>query len=180
LFENIREDFQTHGASFKNRAFWAMLTYRFGRWGESRSSSPARWLCGKVYGALYLISEITTGVHIPCGVTLGKRFHIIHADGSISIHPATIIGDDVGVMHNVTIGTNMNDEVPVIGNKVFIGVGASVLGGVKIGDGARIAANSLVISDVPAGAVAMGVPARVLRDFSTANLTASGRSPGTH
>jgi serine O-acetyltransferase len=99
---------------------------------------------------------------------LGHRFHIVHADGSISIHPDVVIGDNVGVMHNVTIGTNMSEEVPVIGNDVFIGVGASILGGVTVGNGARIAANSLVISDVPAGAVAMGVPARILKNFSDA------------
>ncbi|MEZ5458846.1 MAG: hypothetical protein R3E65_05920 [Steroidobacteraceae bacterium] len=92
----------------------------------------------------------------------------MHADGSLSIHPDTVIGDDVGVMHNVTIGTNMSTTVPTIGNGVFIGVGAVILGGVKIGDGARIAANSLVISDVPPGSVAMGVPARVWKNLGDA------------
>lgn len=168
MFANIREDFITHGRSFKNRALWAMVTYRFGRWAVARRNPAARWIAGKLYGGLYLLTEITTGVHIPCGVTLGRRFHIVHADGSISIHPGVVIGDNVGVMHNVTIGTNMSEEVPVIGNDVFIGVGASILGGVTVGNGARIAANSLVISDVPAGAVAMGVPARILKNFSDA------------
>ena len=125
-----------------------------------------RWSTGKVYGALYLWTEIVTGVHMPREVTLGKRFHIVHADGSLSIHPETVIGDNVGIMHNVTIGTNMSAAVPSIGNNVFIGVGAAILGGVKVGDGARIAANSLVISDVPPGSVAMGVPARVWKNLS--------------
>lgn len=175
MFANVREDYQTHGRSLKNRAFWAMLTYRYGRWSLERQNPLLRWLAGKTYGVLYLFTEITTNVHIPCEVTLGRRFHIVHPDGSISIHPATVIGDDVGVMHNVTIGTNMSDEVPVIGNDVFVGVGASILGGVTVGNGARIAANSLVISDVPAGAVAMGVPARVLKSFSDAGDPGHGR-----
>ncbi|MDQ3440671.1 MAG: hypothetical protein M3478_10020, partial [Planctomycetota bacterium] len=65
------------------------------------------------------------------------------------------------VMHNVTAGTNMTEGAPTIGNDVFIGCGAVILGDIKIGDGVRIAANSLVVSDVPSGAMAMGVPARV-------------------
>jgi len=65
------------------------------------------------------------------------------------------------VMHNVTIGTNMTGGAPRIGNDVFIGCGATILGEITIGDGVRIASNSLVISDVPAGAMAMGVPAKV-------------------
>src|SRR5262249_9217168 len=96
---------------------------------------------------------------------IGKGFHIIHT-GMVSIHPDVVIGDRCGIMHNVTLGTNMGDEVPTIGNDVFIGCGASILGKVKVGDGARIAANSLVITDVPPGAVAMGVPAKVIPNMS--------------
>jgi serine O-acetyltransferase len=67
-------------------------------------------------------------------------------------------------MHDVTIGTNMEREgVPVLGDDVFVGAGAKILGPVRIGSGARIAANSLVLQDVPEGATAIGVPARVLR-----------------
>lgn len=174
MFANVREDYQTHGRSLTNRAFWAMLTYRYGRWSLGWRNPVLRWVMGKTYGALYLVTEIATDVHIPCGVTLGHRFHIVHPDGSISIHPDTVIGDDVGVMHNVTIGTNMSNGVPVIGNNVFIGVGASILGGVTVGNGARIAANSLVISDVPAGAIAMGVPARMMKNFSDAAIHGPG------
>lgn len=187
MFENVREDYRVHGRSLRNRAFWAMVTYRFGRWSLKLPSPVARWITGKVYGAMYVWTGIVTGVHMPREVTVGKRFHIVHADGSLSIHPDTVIGDDVGVMHNVTIGTNMSTTVPTIGNGVFIGVGAVILGGVKIGDGARIAANSLVISDVPPGSVAMGVPARVWKNLGDAtfqsrdpranNLAVRGQEP---
>jgi serine O-acetyltransferase len=176
MFDNIKEDYQTHGRTFWNRAYWAMLTYRFGRWSLGLKSRPMQWFTGKIYGALYLWTEVITGVHMPREITMGRRFHIVHADGAISIHPDAVLGNDVGVMHNVTIGTNMSSEVPVIGNDVFIGVGAAILGGVKIGDGARIAANSLVISDVPPGCVAMGVPARVWKNFSDENRTTTVRS----
>src|SRR5262249_16975207 len=72
----------------------------------------------------------------------------------------------VRILHNVTLGTNMGPDVPTIGNDVFIGCGASILGKVTIGDGARIAANSLVIADVPPGATAIGVPAKVMPNLS--------------
>ena len=95
----------------------------------------------------------------------GLTNSIIHA-GMQQIHPDVVIGERCGIMHNVTLGTNMGTEVPVIGNDVFIGCGASILGKVTVGDGARVAANSLVISDVPPGAMAMGVPAKVIPNMS--------------
>jgi serine O-acetyltransferase len=181
MLENVREDFAIHERSLMSRAFWAMLTYRFGRWSLALPFRPARWAAGKVYGALYLLTEILTGVHMPREVTIGRRFHIVHADGPVSIHPATVIGDDVGIMHNVTIGMNMGMGVPRIGNRVFIGVGAAVLGDVTVGDGARIAANSLVIADVPPDSVAMGVPARIWKNLPSkaAVTTAAGTVAAT-
>jgi serine O-acetyltransferase len=91
---------------------------------------------------------------------IGKELHLIHS-GNIQIHPDTIIGDRCGIQQDVTIGVNVGPGTPVIGNDVFIGAGAKVLGGIKIGDGATIAANSLVISDIPPNSTAIGVPARV-------------------
>ena len=71
---------------------------------------------------------------IPPQVTIGQDFHIIHAEGSLSIHPEVVIGDRCGVMHNVTIGTNMTPGALVIGDDVFIGVNSTVLGRIRIGD----------------------------------------------
>lgn len=161
MFENLREDFVRHGSRFRNRAFWALAVYRFGRWSLGLPA-PLRWLTGKLYGFAALVSEITTGVHMDRDVRVGRGFHIIHA-ATIFIHPGVVIGDRCGIMHNVTIGTNSDERVPVIGNDVFIGCGASVLGGVRVGDHVRIAANSLVINDVPANSFCAGVPARTYR-----------------
>ena len=116
-----------------------------------------------------------TGVDLDRTTEVGEALHIVHG-GMISIHPQTVIGDRVGIMHGVTLGTNMGKGAPVIGDDVFIGCHASVLGRVTIGNGARIAANSLVISDVPSGAMAVGVPARVGPDVSSLRKNALGVS----
>jgi serine O-acetyltransferase len=78
-----------------------------------------------------------------------------------------VIGDRCGIMHNVTIGTNMTEGVPVIGDDVFIGVGACILGDITIGDRVRISANSLVTTDVPPDSIAIGVPAKILPSLAS-------------
>lgn len=163
MFENIRTDIALHNPRH-NRAFWHLLIYRFGRWSMGLKITSLRWLLLKLYGVLNLIvSETIIGIFMNRHVRVGKGFHIVHPEG-VRIHTNVVIGDRVGVMHGVTIAGNMfPDHVPVIGNDVFIGAKASILGQVKIGDGARVAANSLVIADVPAGTTAIGVPAKILR-----------------
>jgi serine O-acetyltransferase len=160
MFDRIREDYQTHGRRVTNRALWGLLHYRFGIWAAYLRFAPLRWLLGKVYGAIGIVLPVFSGVFIDRQMVVGRRFHIVHP-GMIALHPQATFGDDCGVMHNVTVGTNMTGGAPTIGNDVFIGCGAVILGDVKIGDGVRIAANSLVISDVPSGGMAMGVPAKV-------------------
>ena len=159
MFERVREDLWVH-RSVRTRAFWAMALYRFGRWSWTLPA-PLQWATGKLYGLLGVFMPILTGVTIDRRMTVGKRFHIIHP-GGIIIHPGVVFGDRCGVMHQVTVGTNMEHKgVPVIGDDVFLGTGAVVVGPIKIGDGATIAANSLVFFDVPADALAMGVPATI-------------------
>lgn len=161
MFPNVREDYDVHGRSLMNRAFWAMLVYRYGVWTLKQKFPPWRWLVSKIYGVLKLMSDITTHVAIEAQMKVGRRFHLIHVDGPVSIHPGAVIGDRCGIMHNVTIGTNMGPGAPVIGDDVFIGVGACVLGEITIADRVRISANTLVTSDVPPDSIALGVPARI-------------------
>ena len=106
-----------------------------------------------------------TGVELERETEVGDDFRLVHGR-MIAIHPTVVIGDRVGIMHGVTLGTNSDERAPTIGHDVFIGCHASVLGGVHVGDGARIAANSLVLTDVPPGALAIGVPARIVRDLA--------------
>ncbi len=167
MFETIVADYRRHNSSLREGGFWALLVYRFGRWSlRSRTRHPVISRVGSLsYGQIKPLVAWITGTDLECTTTVGEGLHIVHSSG-VSIHPRAVIGDRVGIMHGVTIGSNMGAAVPIIGNDVFIGCNASVLGGVKVGDGARIAANSLVISDVPAGAVAMGVPAKCIAGVS--------------
>ena len=158
MFERIREDYAFY-RSWRHRGFWALLLFRFGQWSLSLRLAPLRWATGKVYGFLRIFWPILSGVAIDRGMRVGRKFRIIHA-GGIVLHPAVTFGDRCGIMHNVTVGTNMDKPgVPRIGDDVFIGAGAVVIGDIVVGDGALIAANSLVFFDVPADALAMGVPA---------------------
>lgn len=162
MFDQLRNDYHRHGSTLLAPAFWTLAVYRFGRWSLRLRVAPLRWLMGKLYGLAFLWNEILTGNNLHREIEIGGDFHIIHS-GSVRLHPQSVIGDRVGIMHNVTLGTNMERlGAPRIGNDVFIGCGAVILGDVTIGDGARIAANSLVLSDVPPGMTAIGVPARVM------------------
>jgi serine O-acetyltransferase len=161
----LADAYRTHGRSLRSGAFWALTVYHFGVWSQARRNRGLRWLTSKIYGVLQMLAEWTTGVSLHRTTKIGRGFHIIHT-GMVQIHPDVVFGDRCGIMHNVTIGTNMGPGVPVLGDDVFIGCGSSVLGRITIGDSARVAANTLVITDVPPGAVAIGVPAKIIRDAS--------------
>jgi serine O-acetyltransferase len=161
MFDRLRHDYWLYGRNPLDRCLWAMALYRFGQWAAAHPVGPVRRAGGKVYGLLFKLAPIVTGVFLDRTTKLGERFHIVHP-GMVVIHPEAVFGDHCGVMHGVTVGQNMDAPgVPRFGNDVFVGAHATVIGPITIGDGARIAANSLVFCDVPAGALAMGVPAKI-------------------
>jgi serine O-acetyltransferase len=113
---------------------------------------------------LATVTRSVTGVEIHPGARLGRRFFIDHGMGVV-IGETAEVGDDVMLYHGVTLGGRSMARIkrhPTVGNRVTIGAGARVLGPVVIGDDTQIGANSVVVKDVPTGAVATGVPA-VLR-----------------
>lgn len=106
-----------------------------------------------------------TGIEIHPGAKIGRRFVVDHGMG-IVIGETAEVGDDVLLYHGVTLGGTGKDQGkrhPTIGNNVLIGCGAKVLGPFKVGDNSRIASNSVVLSEVPDDATAVGVPARLVR-----------------
>jgi serine O-acetyltransferase len=154
-------DYRRHGGSVKNGAFIALCLYRFGRWGLGLRRRPARIIISRVYGFFNFFVANVCKIWIPPQVTIGADLHIVNNEGSLSIHPDTIIGDRLGVMHNVTLGTNMRDGAPVIGDDVFIGVNSTILGAIRIGDRVRIAANTAVTTNVPSDSIVVGSPAKI-------------------
>ena len=111
------------------------------------------------------IARHITGIEIHPGARIGRRFVIDHGMG-IVIGETTEIGDDVLLYHGVTLGGTGKDQGkrhPTIGNGVMIACGAKVLGPFKVGDGARIASNAVVLSEVPEDATAVGIPAQIVR-----------------
>jgi len=165
LYNQVKRDFKRHGSSFRELQFYAMANYRFGRWVWTLPK-PMDRVGGKVYGAFQLAIEVATGIVVHRETDIGDDFHLVHS-GNIKIHPMAKIGNNCGFMQNVTIGQASCKKgargYPIIGNNVFVGVGAAILGGVTVGDGATIAANSLVITDVASGETVMGVPAIPMR-----------------
>lgn len=110
-------------------------------------------------------SRKVTGIEIHPGATIGKRLVIDHGMG-IVIGETTIIGDDCLLYQGVTLGGSGKEKGkrhPTLGNNVLVGAGAKVLGSFKVGDNSRIAANAVVLNEIPDHATAVGVPARVVR-----------------
>ena len=163
MFTHTKSDYRRHGSSVLNPAFWIISNYRFGKWIWTLKFAPFRWLLSKVYGLISLFLLLTTGDILGRETKIGKNYHIIHSGGT-KINPHAIIGDNVGIMHGVTLGSNMDRPgAPIIGDNVYIGTGAVVIGKITIGDNSRISANSLVVSDVPPNTTAIGVPARIIK-----------------
>ena len=94
------------------------------------------------------------------GADFGPAFVLVHSQGVV-INAAVRGGHHVLLEHQVTIGAEKGTS-PVLGNNVFVGAGAKILGGVRLGNDVRIGANAVVLEDVPDGATAVGVPARVV------------------
>ena len=136
----------------------AILYHRLAHWlYQHRLFLPARFVSQW--------SRFWTGIEIHPGATIGHRLVIDHGMG-IVIGETAEIGDDCLLYQGVTLGGTGKDQGkrhPTLGNNVLVGSGARVLGPFKVGDNARIAANSVVLSEVPPDATAVGIPAQVVR-----------------
>jgi serine O-acetyltransferase len=149
-----------------------------------------RWL-GRFVSHL---SRWLTGIEIHPNAQLGRRVFIDHGYG-IVIGETAVVGDDCTIYQGVTLGgTSLYKGVkrhPTLGKGVIVSAGAKVLGGFSVGDGAKIGANAVVLKEVPPGATAVGVPARIIqraaeasreegasrRPFSAYGVTANGDDP---
>jgi serine O-acetyltransferase len=128
-----------------------------------------KWRVPLLPRLLALFNRVVFAVQLPAEAQLGRGVKLNYSGLGTVIHPRAVIGDHVEIGPGVVIGGRSEIwEVPVIEDHVQIGVGAKVLGPVRVGRGAVIGANAVVLNDVPAGMVVGGIPARPLRSRSMA------------
>ena len=164
LFGRIAEDLRTKAvwqygtASGRNvlkvmvtDGTFAMVTYRLMQWCQAHRLAPLAMLFNK-------LNVILGGCIIGRGASFGRRFVLIHSNGVV-INANVRGGDDIFLEHQVTIGAEKGDS-PVLGNRVFVGAGAKIIGPVTLGDDVKVGANAVVVHDVPAGLTVVGIPAK--------------------
>lgn len=163
----LGEDFRTHGSKLFDQGFWAIAVHRCGNWRMNVKPKLLRIPFSMLYKVSYKLVEWMCGISLPYTVRLGRRVRIWHHGGMI-LH-AESIGNDVTIRQNTTMGvarTNHDFELPRIGDRADIGCHVCILGRITIGEDAVIGAGSVVLKDVPPNAVAVGVPANVVRQRS--------------
>ena len=168
MFRHLREDiasvFDRDPAA---RTTWEVLTcypglhallfHRLGHWFWGHG---LRWL-GRLTSH---IGRWLTGIEIHPGATIGRRVFIDHGMGVV-IGETAEVGEDTTLYHGVTLGGttwNKGKRHPSLGRNVVVGAGAKILGPIKVGDGAKIGSNAVVVRDVPAGATVVGIPGRIV------------------
>lgn len=162
LWTLIREDLRSHGGDWTRPGFRALAVYRFGVW---RMGLPklVRFPLSVLYRMMHRHVRNHYGIELDYATKVGRRLIIEHQHG-ITIHGCCVIGDDCIVRQGVTLGNKTLDrpyDAPRLGDRVNVGAGAKLLGGVTLGDDAQVGANAVVLKDVPAGGIAVGIPAVV-------------------
>ncbi|HET9065627.1 MAG TPA: hypothetical protein VFN22_07415 [Gemmatimonadales bacterium] len=133
---------------------FAMGCYRLMWWADRRHLAPLAMVFGK-------INAVFGQCIIGRGADFGPGFVLIHSQGVV-INGSVRGGRNIRIEHQVTIGAE-KDQSPRLGDEIFVGAGAKIIGAVTIGDGARIGANAVVVRDVPPGVTVGGIPARILK-----------------
>lgn len=152
---------------FKNILFYPGLNYSF--WFRLTSFTENNKFLNKSPFYLLLILIIRSkkyrfGIDIPPTTNIGSGLYIGHF-GGIIINGSCTIGKNLNISQGVTIGKSNRGKrkgVPIIGDNVYIGPGAKLIGGIKIGDNVAIGANCVVINDVPCDAVVVGIPGKII------------------
>ena len=155
----------------REQSIWAVWIYRLGRRIHARRGGPFKRVALKIYWLVCRLIETAVGITLPISADIGPGLRIWHF-GNIVVHADVVIGANCTMRQGLTIG-NRHDggPVPRIGDNVEFGAYAQVIGGVKIGNNCKIGAMSVVLIDVPEGATAVGIPARVVSGPTARNST---------
>ena len=135
-----------------------LLLFRGAQW--SLAHVRPRLLARAVVIAYRVLSRALWGVELPAEVIAGPGLRIHHGQALV-VNPSVVLGARCTLRHSTTLGNKREGDArcPVLGDDVDVGVGAVIIGPVRIGDGARIGANAVVVDDVPAGVTVIGNPA---------------------
>ena len=156
---NVFQDWEANRGNLKGRVI--LVAFRMAA-GFHRFRGPLRPLSWLAVGIYRLVTDWLLNVELHPAIEIGPGLRVFHAHGLV-VHLRSRIGSGCTLRNTTTLGTVTPDgPAPVLGNDVDVGVHVVILG-VKVGDGAVIGAGSVVVHDVPAGAVVAGNPARVLR-----------------
>jgi serine O-acetyltransferase len=179
MLDGIREDIRcVFARDPAARTTWEVITCYPGFHARMlHRLSHCLWLWNLKWPGRFVshIARWLTGIEIHPAAVIGRRFFIDHGMGVV-IGETAEIGDDVTLYHGVTLGGttwNKGKRHPTLGNGVVAGAGAKMLGPILIGDNAKIGSNAVVVRDVPAGATAVGIPARIIdngRDEARARI----------
>jgi serine O-acetyltransferase len=174
MFPNLCEDLRRYGGPWRRlRALvlaprvWAIVAFRFARWVHTARSAALPRLPLKVLVALIAVFiDVTTNIELPPQAAIGPGLFLPHA-GYIVVASNVVIGRHCTLTQGVTIGHRSGGSVlslagPAIGDRVYIGPGAVILGPINIGSDVLIGANAVVTRSVPDRAVVVGNPARVI------------------
>jgi serine O-acetyltransferase len=118
---------------------------------------------------IFLFTRLICGCSIPPSVVFGEGTRLAHNGLGVVIHDKCIIGRDVVIQANVVLG-GQNGLAPQIGDYCYIGAGACIIGGVKIGRDVIVGANAVVTSDVPDASVVVGVPAKIIKSVDPSTI----------
>jgi serine O-acetyltransferase len=161
--------FRSSGYSgWGSEGFWALTVYRMQRALPKAPGPRAVWLPVRV--ALAIVKKVltlVTHINLDQGASIGPGMLIPHV-GPIQVFPWATIGADCAIHHVCTVGAGAQPGGPVIGDHVMMGAHSCVLGPVTVGDEAKIGAGAVVVTDIPAGCTAVGVPARAVPAQSSA------------
>lgn len=174
MLGNLSEDLRRYGGPWQQLKtllltprVWAMVAYRWARWlHTARIPSILRWPLRIITRPNAFLVDLVTSIELPPQVGIGPGLFIPHA-GYIVVGSTSTIGRHCTLTQGVTIGHRAGGQIssntgPVIGDRVYIGPGAAVLGPIRIGDDVLIGANAVVTESVPDRAVVVGNPARVI------------------
>ncbi|ROS29285.1 serine O-acetyltransferase [Rathayibacter sp. PhB127] len=154
LRANIRGDFAARGRTSDRLT---VLIFRVGQYATGPKARFPLYLLFRL--ADFLWTRAIVGAELPATAQIGPGLRLPHWGRGVILHPRTVIGRNAYIYHGVTLGESKGGT-PTIGDDVYVGARATIIGGVTVGSRSRIGAGAVVVRDVPADESAVGVPAR--------------------